>query len=82
MRERRAAKHDASRWFHPILCWHRTRSTLDSLTGIVFDDDARVAQLELRKVYAAPGQEGARIEVSELRRGVVDEATAARRQAP
>ena len=26
------------------------RSTLDSLTGIVFDDDARVAQLELRKV--------------------------------
>ena len=24
IRERRAAKHDASRWFHPILGWHRT----------------------------------------------------------
>ncbi len=42
------------------------RSTLDSLTGIVFDDDARVAALQLRKVYAAPGQEGARIEVVQL----------------
>jgi crossover junction endodeoxyribonuclease RusA len=43
------------------------RSTLDSLTGIVFDDDSRVARLELRKIYAAPGQEGARIEVAMMR---------------
>ena len=35
------------------------RSTLDSLTGIIFDDDARVAKLELRKIYAAPGEVGA-----------------------
>ncbi|HZJ30733.1 MAG TPA: RusA family crossover junction endodeoxyribonuclease [Vicinamibacterales bacterium] len=39
------------------------RSTLDALSGIVFDDDARVASLELRKVYAAPGDEGATITV-------------------
>ena len=39
------------------------RSTLDSLTGIVFDDDSRVISLVLRKVYAAPGREGASITV-------------------
>src|SRR5258707_1026874 len=31
------------------------RSTLDSLTGLVFDDDSRIVQLVLRKEYAAPG---------------------------
>ena len=35
------------------------RSTLHLLGGIVFDDDSRVARLELRKVYATPEQEGA-----------------------
>ena len=39
------------------------RSTLDSLTGIVFDDDSRVVSLVLRKVYAVPGREGASITV-------------------
>lgn len=39
------------------------RSTLDSLTGIVFDDDSRVISLVTRKVYAAPGREGASIAV-------------------
>jgi len=40
-----------------------TRSTLDSLTGLVFDDDSRVVKLTVRKEYAIPGHEGARIEV-------------------
>lgn len=44
------------------------RSTLDSLTGIVFDDDSRIVGLDLIKVYAAPGAEGARIELGELPR--------------
>lgn len=42
------------------------RATLDSLTGIVFDDDARIADLVVRKVWAAPGAEGATIIVEEL----------------
>lgn len=42
------------------------RSTLDCLTGIVFDDDARIADLHVQKVYAAPGAEGATIIVEEL----------------
>jgi crossover junction endodeoxyribonuclease RusA len=42
------------------------RATLDALTGIVFDDDSRIARLELFKVYAQPGDEGARITVGEL----------------
>lgn len=40
-----------------------TRSTLDSLTGLVFDDDSRIVKLSVRKEYAIPGHEGARIEV-------------------
>jgi crossover junction endodeoxyribonuclease RusA len=40
------------------------RSTLDSLTGIVFDDDSRIVRLDLRKVYASPGDEGAHITIS------------------
>ena len=39
------------------------RSTLDSMTGIVFDDDSRIVQLVLSKVYAAPGGEGATISI-------------------
>lgn len=42
------------------------RATLDSLTGLIFDDDSRVAELVLRKVYAEPGREGAFIEVGAL----------------
>jgi crossover junction endodeoxyribonuclease RusA len=41
------------------------RSTLDSLTGIVFDD-SRIVALRIAKVYAAPGQEGATIEVAAM----------------
>lgn len=41
------------------------RSTLDSLTGLVFDDDSRIVELVVRKVYAEPGREGARIVVQE-----------------
>lgn len=41
------------------------RSTLDSLTGIVFDDDSRIVELGVVKVYAEPGREGARIVVRE-----------------
>lgn len=39
------------------------RSTLDSLTGIIFDDDSRVTVLTIRKIYASAGDEGARIVV-------------------
>jgi Holliday junction resolvase RusA-like endonuclease len=39
------------------------RATCDSLSGIVFDDDARIVELLVRKVYAEPGCEGARIVV-------------------
>lgn len=44
------------------------RATLDSLTGIVFDDDARIVQLSICKVYATPGHEGARITVEAIAR--------------
>ena len=40
------------------------RSTLDSLTGIVFDDDSRIVQLAITKVYATPGSEGATIAIA------------------
>jgi Holliday junction resolvase RusA-like endonuclease len=39
------------------------RATLDSLSGIVFDDDSRIVELVVRKVYAQPGREGAHIAV-------------------
>mgnify|MGYP001582537017 CR=1 FL=1 len=42
------------------------RATLDTLTGVLWDDDSRVVELVARKVYAAPGAEGARIEVEAL----------------
>jgi Holliday junction resolvase RusA-like endonuclease len=41
------------------------RATLDALTGIVFDDDSRIVELALHKMYAVPGDEGARIVVQE-----------------
>lgn len=41
-----------------------TRSTLDSLTRIVYDDDARIVEAHVRKVYAAPNNEGASITVA------------------
>lgn len=37
------------------------RSTLDALTGVAFDDDARVVQVSAAKIYAEPGDEGAAI---------------------
>ena len=42
------------------------RSTLDSMTGIVFDDDSRVVALILTKSWAVPGNEGATISVEAL----------------
>ena len=41
------------------------RSTLDALTGAIFDDDSRIVELVVRKRYASPGNEGARITVEE-----------------
>lgn len=41
------------------------RSTLDALTGSVFDDDARVVHVTADKVYAVPGREGVEIVVDE-----------------
>lgn len=37
------------------------RTTLDALTGVVFDDDSRIASLACVKQWAAPGTEGAGI---------------------
>lgn len=42
------------------------RTTLDALTGIVFDDDSRIVKLELAKLYANPGNEGAMITIGEV----------------
>ncbi len=42
------------------------RSTLDSLTGIVFDDDSRIVTLVLEKTYATPGNEGAIVSIREV----------------
>lgn len=41
------------------------RTTLDALTGAVFDDDSRIADLALSKRWAAPGREGATITITE-----------------
>lgn len=41
------------------------RSTLDALSGVVFDDDSRITRLILSKEYAKPGHEGASIRVWE-----------------
>lgn len=42
------------------------RTTLDAMTGSIFDDDSRIASLVLDKVYAEPGGEGATITVWSL----------------
>lgn len=42
------------------------RATEDSMIGIVFDDDSRIAHAEVQKRWAAPGAEGATILVEEL----------------
>jgi Holliday junction resolvase RusA-like endonuclease len=39
------------------------RSTEDTLTGIVFDDDSRIVAATVVKVWAEPGREGATITV-------------------
>lgn len=52
------------------------RSTLDALTGIVWDDDSRIVCLSVAKVYAQPGQEGACITVRERAVGDADWLTA------
>lgn len=47
------------------------RATEDSLTGFIWDDDSRITDLRVLKVYAAPGREGATIYVEELQHDVV-----------
>jgi len=42
------------------------RATEDAMIGIAFLDDAAIAELLVRKVYATPGAEGARIRITEL----------------
>jgi len=42
------------------------RQTEDTLTGIVFDDDARIVQTFVEKLYAEPGDEGAVIIVEAM----------------
>jgi hypothetical protein len=42
------------------------RSTEDAMIGIVMLDDSQVSEHLVRKVYAAPGQEGAWIKLEEL----------------
>lgn len=41
-----------------------TRATCDSLKGAIYDDDSRIVQAEISKVYAAPGTEGAIITIA------------------
>lgn len=44
------------------------RSTEDALTGIVWSDDASIAEQWVARIYAAPGEQvGARITVSSIR---------------
>lgn len=43
------------------------RSTKDALIGVAYLDDGQVAEELIRKVYAAPGNEGARIRLTELK---------------
>jgi hypothetical protein len=42
------------------------RCTEDPLTGIIWDDDSRIVECFLRKCYARPGDEGARIIVEAI----------------
>lgn len=41
------------------------RQAADSLATIIFDDDSRIVSWRIDKVYAAPGQEGARFTITE-----------------
>lgn len=50
------------------------RTTLDAMTGIIFDDDSRIARLELDKIYATPGREGASIRVARKHAAALDDA--------
>jgi len=43
------------------------RTTWDALTGLAWDDDSRIADGIVRKRYAEPGREGARITIEELK---------------
>lgn len=43
-----------------------TRSTCDSLKGVIYDDDSRIVASSIEKIYGAPGTEGATITI-ELR---------------
>lgn len=43
------------------------RATLDPMIGSIYDDDSRIVELGVVKVYAQPGREGARITVDEWR---------------
>lgn len=45
------------------------RSTEDWLNKLVMDDDARIVETMMRKVYATPGQEGAWIKLEQLMNG-------------
>jgi Holliday junction resolvase RusA-like endonuclease len=47
------------------------RSTEDWLNKLVFDDDARIVETMMRKVYALPGQEGAYIRIEQLQDGAI-----------
>lgn len=42
------------------------RATEDTLNGIVFDDDSRIVSTQIDKVYATPGNEGARITIEAM----------------
>lgn len=42
------------------------RATEDDLIGLAMDDDSRIAEHFIRKVYAAPGREGAWICIEEI----------------
>lgn len=43
------------------------RSTEDWLNKLVFDDDAKIAEHLMRKVYALPGREGAWIRIEQIK---------------
>lgn len=42
------------------------RATEDALNKLVMDDDSRIAETMMRKIYALPGQEGAWIKIEQL----------------
>jgi hypothetical protein len=73
---RRPAGHYGKRGLRPSAALYPTtkpdcdkiaRATLDSLTGIVFDDDSRIVRLLVYKLYASPvWPEGATISVTAL----------------